>query len=336
MRYLLAGPDDYSLKAKLNSIKASLGDPSILGSATSEFEGAKVKIGEFKLTVDALPFLTPCRLVIVSGLLARFQAAGDGTVKKASRLDDSSDFAAAIKSAPPSTVIILIESVLNRSNPLFKNIAEAVEIHEFPLLDKPLLKEWIGRRVMTAGGSISPGAINLLVQYVGADLWAVAGEIDKLVLYTGGRAVAETDVKALVGYAQEASIFSLVDAIFDTRLKAATEALESLKMGGLPAAYVLSMLSRQLRLVIQVVDLKGRGENEVEVRRRLGLTSDFVWKKTRDQAARFNMGRLKDIYRKLLEADLAAKTGQMDESLAVDLLVAELASGAALSSSISS
>ena len=330
MRYLLAGPDDFSLKQKLASIKTSLGDPATLSSATSVFEGARLKPGEFKLTVDALPFLTPCRLVIVTGLFARFQAAADGTVKKASKIDDSSAFAAAIKAAPPSTAIILIESALNRSNPLFKAVADAVEVHEFPLFDKPRLKEWIGRRVMTSGGSISPGAINLLVQYVGADLWAVAGEIDKLALYTGGRPIAEADVKALVGYTGEASIFSLVDAIIETRLKAATEALESLKAGGLSAGYVLSMLSRQLRLVIQVVDLRARGERDIEVRRKLGLVADFVWKKTADQAARFNMARLKSIYRRLLEADLAAKTGRMDEALAVDLLVAEIASGAAL------
>jgi DNA polymerase-3 subunit delta len=333
LRYLLAGPDDFSLKAKLNSIKASLGDPSILGTATSEFDGAKVKTGEFKLTVDALPFLTPCRLIVVSGLLARFQTSAATSARKAPKPEDAIAFAAAIKNSPPSTVLILLENTLNRSNPLFKEIGGDVEVYGFPLFDKPQLKEWIGRRVMTAGGSISPGAINLLVQYVGADLWAAAGEIDKLVLYAGGRTVTETDVKALVGYAQEASIFNLVDSIFDGRLKSATEALESLKMGGLSAAYVLSMLARQLRLVIQVVDLKSRGENNIEVRRRLGLTADFVWKKTRDQAARFTMSRLKDIYRRLLEADLAAKTGLMDESLAVDLLVAELASGAALSSS---
>lgn len=330
MRYLLAGPDDFSLKVKLAAIKASLGDPAMLATATSVFDGARLKAGEFKLTVDALPFLSPCRLVIVTGLLARFQAAGDGVIKKASRLDDSSEFAAALKSAPPSTVLILIENTLNRANPLYKAVADAVELHEFLLFDKPRLKEWIGRRVMTSGGSITPGATSLLVQYVGPDLWAAASEIDKLALYAGGHPIAEADVKALVGYAQEASIFSLVDAIFDTRLKAATEALESLKTVGLSAGYVLSMLARQLRLVIQCKDLKDRGEKDIEVRRRLGLTADFLWKKTQEQASRFTLSRLKDIYRKLLEADLAAKTGRMDEQLSVDLLVAELSSGAAL------
>jgi DNA polymerase-3 subunit delta len=329
LRYLLAGPDDFSLKLKLANIKGGLGDPGVLSTATSVFDGARVKAGEFKLTVDALPFLTPCRLVIVSGLLARFSAR-DGTLKKASKIDDPEVFATAIKNSAPSTIIILLENELSRNNPLFRYLADSIEIHEFPLLDKPKLKEWIGHRVMTAGGVITPSAINLLVQYVGADLWAVAGEIDKLVLYAGGRAISDADVKTLVGYTGEASIFSLVDAIFETRLKAATEALESLKVKGLSASYVLAMLARQLRLVIQYKDLKSRGEKDIEIRRRLGLLSDFVWKKTQDQAGRFTFNRFKDIYRRLLEADLAAKTGQMDEELATDLLVAELASGASL------
>ncbi|PPD58138.1 DNA polymerase III subunit delta [Dehalogenimonas etheniformans] len=329
MRYLLAGPDDFSLKLKLASIKASLGDPAVLASATSVFEGAKLKPGEFKLTVDALPFLTPCRLVVVTGLLARFSA-GDGTLKKASKIDDPEVFASAITNSPPSTAIILIETELSRNNPLFKYLADKVEVHEFPMLDKPRLKEWIGRRVMDAGGAITPMAINLLVQYVGADLWAVAGEIEKLVLFAAGRPITDNDVKTLVGYAGESNIFALVDAIFETRLKTATETLENLKVKGLSASYVLSMLSRQLRLVIQYKELKSRGSKDLEIRRKLGLLADFVWKKTQDQAARFTMSRLKDVYSRLLEADLAAKTGRMDEELALDLLVAELASGAPL------
>ena len=331
MRYLLAGPDDYSLKYKLASIKASLGEPAILSTATTTFEGAKLKPGEFKLVVDALPFLTPCRLVIVTGLLVRFSS-GDGTLKRASKIDDPEVFASAINNSPPSTVIILIETELSRTNPLFKYLSGTVEIHEFPLLDKPNLKDWIGRRVMNAGGVISPPAINLLVQYVGADLWVAAGEIEKLVLYAAGRQITDGDVKALVGYTGEANIFTLVDAIFEMRLKTATEALENLKIKGLSASYVLAMLSRQLRLVIQYKDLKNRGEKDPEIRRKLGLLADFVWKKTQDQAARFSMNRLKEVYRRLLDADLAAKTGRMDEELAIDLLVAELASGAVLES----
>jgi len=328
LRYLLAGPDNYSLKQKLAAIKASLGGPEVLSSAISIFEGARLKAGELRLTVDALPFLTPCRLVIINGLLARFQPAADGTVKKASKLDDPSQFAEAIKGAPPSTALILIENELHRGNALFKAIADAVEVHEFPPLDKPRLKEWIGRRVADSGARITPGATNLLSQYIGADLWAMAGEIEKLALAAGVGVINETDVRAHVGYTAECSIFSLVDAILERRLKAATEALETLKTGGLSAGYVLAMLSRQLRLIMLYLDLKNRGEKDTAARKSLGVTADFVWKKTVEQSARFNLERLKAIYRRLLDADLASKTGQMDEAMAIDLLVAELASGA--------
>ncbi|TFG45644.1 MAG: DNA polymerase III subunit delta, partial [Dehalococcoidia bacterium] len=195
-----------------------------------------------------------------------------------------------------------------------------------PLPDKPKLKEWIGRRVMDAKGHITPPAINLLVQYIGADLWTAAAEVEKLTLYAGDRPITEADVKALVGNAQEASIFSLVDGIFEQRLKDATEALESLKSGGVSSGYILSMIARQLRLVIQLKDLKNRGGKDFDIRQRLGLTNDFVWRKTLDQVGRFPIARFKDIYRRLLEADVAIKTGRLDDVTAIDLLVAELAS----------
>ena len=326
MHYLLAGPDDYSLKVKLTAIKHSLGDFAMLSMATTSFEGAKLSPTEFRLNVQATPFLAPARLVIVNGLLDRFQTHADADTgsKKKPKAEDADEFTGIIRSAPPFTTVVLTEKTLNRANPLFKSITDVVETHEFPLFDKPRLKEWIGRRVMDAGGQITPGAINLLVQYVGADLWSVATEIDKLTLYAADRQITEVDIKALVSSAQESSIFNLVDAIFERRLKGATEALESLKSGGFSAGYVLSMLARQLRLMIQLKDLKSRGEKDIEIRRRLNLSADFVWRKTQDQAACFSIERFKEIYGKLLETDISIKSGQLDESTAIDLLVAEL------------
>jgi len=174
----------------------------------------------------------------------------------------------------------------------FSNTSRYDEIHEFPLLDKPKLKEWIGRRVMTAGGVITPVAINLLVQYL-EPTYGCRRRNRKIGALRRRSPITDTDVKALVGYAGEANIFTLVDAIFEARLKTATEALENLKIKGLSASYVLSMISRQLRLVIQYKDLKSRGEKDVEIRRKLGLLADFVWKKTQDQAAHFTMNRFK-------------------------------------------
>ncbi|MGI2335897.1 MAG: DNA polymerase III subunit delta [Dehalogenimonas sp.] len=329
MRYLLAGPDDFSLKARLAEIKAGLGDPQILDTATNLFEGASMSPGDFRLVVNAMPFLAPVRLIIVKGLLARFKKPVAGGKKKTIRDIKEADvleMAEIIRNSPPSTVLVLVENELLRSNPLFKEIERDLKIEDFPPPNKPRLKEWIGQRVTHCGGHITPPAINMLVQYIGTDLWTAASEVEKLTLYAGSRPITEEDVKLLVGNAQEASIFNLVDGIFEQRLKNAAAALESLKSGGVSSGYIITMIARQLRFVIQIKDMKGRGMKDLEIRQLLGLSNDFVWQKTLQQAGRQSISRFKEIYTQLLETDIAIKTGRLDEITAIDLLVTELAS----------
>jgi len=44
----------------------------------------------------------------------------------------------------------------------------------------------------------------------------------------------------------------------------------------------------------------------------------------RDRANRYSLPRLKEVYHRLLEADLAIKTGKLDSELALNILIAEL------------
>ena len=336
MRYLLAGADDFSLKSRLAEIKAGLGDPQMLETATSILEGAKLDPADLRLAVNTMPFLSPARLVIVNGLLARFKTGGEGKKsagqakaagkKKPDETDTRllDEISATILGSPPSTVLVLVENGAVKTNPLFKQIQSEIKLEEFPLPSKPALKEWVGRRVVELGGHITPPAINLLVQYVGTDLWTAASEVEKLTLYAGDRPITEDDVKLLTGDSQEASIFNLVDAVLEQRPKDAMASLERLKAGGASAGYIQAMIARQLRLVIQVKDLKARKEPDTEIRQLVGLSNDFVWNKTVKQAAGQTLSRFREIYRNLVETDVAIKTGKLEEMTAVDLLIAEL------------
>ena len=70
--------------------------------------------------------------------------------------------------------------------------------------------------------------------------------------------------------------------------------------------------------------LRNQRKSEKEIQDKLGLTSEFVWRKILEQDNRYPMERLKDIYRKLLETDLSIKTGKYGGELAFNLLIAEL------------
>jgi hypothetical protein len=60
---------------------------------------------------------------------------------------------------------------------------------------------------------------------------------------------------------------------------------------------------------------------------RLGITSDYFFDKVLGQASTYTVENVKMAYHKVLEADVAIKTGKYDGDLAMDLLVIELCKG---------
>jgi DNA polymerase-3 subunit delta len=87
--------------------------------------------------------------------------------------------------------------------------------------------------------------------------------------------------------------------------------------------YLLSMLARQIRILIQVSELRQRGLNPNEAAAQLGY-HPFPTKKAFTQAQRFTMDQLETAHQHLVRADWLIKTGQVEEVLALDLLVVAL------------
>jgi DNA polymerase-3 subunit delta len=87
--------------------------------------------------------------------------------------------------------------------------------------------------------------------------------------------------------------------------------------------YLLIMIVRQFRMLLQIADLKARGQSLDAVRDTLKL-HPFVAQKVWDQARNFSISQLEAIYRRLLDTDLAIKTGRSEASVALDLLVGDL------------
>ena len=327
MLYILLGPDDFSIGEWLSRAKKGLGDESVLEANTTVFDGQQVTPEQLGAAAGAVPFLAEKRLVIVNGLLGRFEPKGRpsaGKGKAAAKENGYAAFSQSLKNLPPSSIVVLADSAARASNKLYRELVPQAEVKSFPKLRRDSLNRWIDRRVKEEGGRITPGAVKLLAQLVGGNLWIMAGEVSKLSLYASGDTIDEEMVKRVVGYSQQATVFVMVDAILEFKVKAAQKALgQLLRAGGTPS-YLLYMLTRQVRLILRTKELFRRGQPEREIREKLGLTHDFVWRKTLNQAAGYSIARLKEIYARLLETDLAIKTGRYNGELAVNILVAEL------------
>ena len=328
MLYVLYGQDGFSRNQAAGKIKAGLGDRETVAASTISLEGRHLTLGELRNKCDAAPFLSSHRLVIVEGLLGRFDAkqgkSRSRKGKSGNGLEEWEGFDSYIERMPGTTVLMLVDEEVKGSNPLLKRISSLAEVRTFPLLRGKDLKVWIRQRAKEEGGDITPQAVNLLAELIGGDLWAMDGEIRKLLLYSRERPVSEDDVRQLVTCVQEANIFALVDAVTEGRTELAQRILHRLYDEGVVPTYVLTMITRQFRLIAQARDL-GKGLSRLQIQDRLGLKSSYALDKTLSQAKLYDFGGVQQAYDKLLETDLAIKTGQYSDKLALELLVTELA-----------
>jgi DNA polymerase-3 subunit delta len=325
------GKGNFSLHQELRKIKAALGDAEMLAVNTNVLDGKQITLGQLQDVCNAVPFLHQVRLVIVEGLLERFEPpkktekrANASKLRSDSGLKEWQDLGNYIDKIPATTVLILIDGELdNKKNTLFKRLSPLAKIKAFPELKGKYLQSWIRERITEGGGNASPKAINLLEQLIGSDLWNMSSEIDKLLAFSHGRLITEDDVKQVTSYTRESNIFALIDAILESRRKVAQHLLHRLLQEGVVPTQILVLIARQLRSIIMAKEMDQK-LSRTQVMGRLGITSDYVFDKVLKQAKAYTIENLKLAYQKVLEADVAIKTGKYDGDLAVDLLVVEL------------
>ena len=82
MLYILLGEDDFSLTRSLEEIKQGIGDQALLAANTTTFDGQQLTLDQLRTVCETAPFLAERRLVIIQGLLGRFEPRGKSRRQK--------------------------------------------------------------------------------------------------------------------------------------------------------------------------------------------------------------------------------------------------------------
>jgi len=338
--YIFHGENEFDRDKAVAELRRKLatGDSAMVELNTSVFDASRLTLGELRHACDTVPFMADCRLVIVRGLLTRLASGrkseeqdGAGDQDPAWKRTFRDQLAAYLPTLPPTTQLIFVEPKnLAASDPILKVAKEqkAEKGQEFATVFS-LPKErdlvgWIQRRVRDSNGKINGDAAGMLAMLIGRDLRLLDREIDKLLTYVGGeRPVSVEDVRALVSRAREANIFDLVDCVGRRETARALQWLHYLLEQGEHPLQILAMLGRQVRILIQVSELRKQGLVPQEIASQLAV-APWMADKFVDQAQKFDMAQLEAAHQRLVETDWAIKTGKMEETLALDLLVVGL------------
>ena len=322
--YVLYG-DGFLASEALGELRAQVGPPEVREANSHRLSKDEFTVEGLGAVVNALPFLAQSRLVVVEGLLGSAEArdgrrpGGKGSSGRGPKWEGLAEL---VEAMPPTTLLVFLDGPLRSNNSLLGRLKAQAQVRNFPAPRGEELSRWTRQRAEAKGSGITPGGLRLLGQYIGGNLRVLDSELEKLSLYAPGRPIGEEDIKALVPQVREASIFAAVDAILEGRLAVGLRLLHRLREGGANLSYILAMVARQLRLVALAKDLLLDGVSPADIGSRLEIRADFAAKKTVDQARRSEWSRIRALYQRLLDTDLAVKEGRLEEDLALELLVA--------------
>lgn len=317
--FLLYGNDEFAIARKLKEFESEFGDPTTADMNTTRLEARTMSENDLNNAVNAMPFLAPKRLVLLSNPSGKYN--NPATRKK---------FLEFAEKAPDSVKLVIHEIIEPKGAEKHWLVKWAeknktlVRTQTFFLPKQRDMPGWIINEAKKQGGQIEPPAAARLAEMVGVDTRQAGMELAKLLAYVNwDRPVRGSDVEAVCVVTSQQSVFDFVDALSQGNANVAQKLLHRL-LENEDGFSLWGMVVRQFRLLIQAREiLDGRG-NKDDVARALGV-HPYVAEKTTGQAGRFTMESLESIYHQLLNIDERVKTSQITLDLALDTLVMELA-----------
>jgi DNA polymerase-3 subunit delta len=241
--YALLGDEDFLKRLVRERIIAHVLGEADPAFAVSTYAGDKLEYSTVRNELDTLPFLSPCRIVVVEN--------GDAFVS--THRQSLEQYV-----AKPSSVGVLIldVKVFADNTKLAKSMPDAAKIAcKAPPPYK--LPAWCVDWAKTHHKKkLTPDASELLVELVGAGMGQLDQELGKLASAVGAKlAIAAEDVEMFVGRSKAADVWRIMDAVGEGRPGEALGVLEDLFAEGEDPMGVLGPLTSQLRKLATVARL---------------------------------------------------------------------------------
>ena len=304
--YLLYGEEAYLKKQyKDRMTKAIIPDGDTMNYAY--YEGKGINPAELVDLAETMPFFAERRLIV---------AENSGFFKNA-----TPELADYIKSMPDTTCLLFIENEVDKRGKMYKAVKDRGRIVEMGRQDEKTLLYWIAGNVKKEGRQIKESTARYLVSKTGTDMENLEKELEKLFSYTLGKdEITAADIDDICTTQITNKIFDMIEAMAAKRQKQALDYYYDLLALKEPPMRILYLLSRQFKLLLEVKDLMGRGNDKAQIAKTAKL-HPFVAGKYMQQCRTFSKAELRDIMEEAASTEEMVKTGRMNDVMSVEIFI---------------
>ncbi|MBS4215587.1 MULTISPECIES: DNA polymerase III subunit delta [Neobacillus] len=319
--YLLYGTESFLI----NETKQLLLN-HILNEEEKDFNFAAYDLEETPLEIavedaETFPFLGERKVIFLHNpIFLTAEKSKEKVVHNIAKLE------AYIQEPAPYTVLVISAPYekLDERKKITKELKRTAEVVEAKKLNEHELKNWVRDRAKTAGIEIETDAVEQLLALSGTNLFMLSSELEKLALYAANeKRIDAALVEKLVARSLEQNIFTLIEKVVQRKLEEALRIYFDLLKQNEEPIKILALLSNQFRLIYQVKELSRRGYGQQQIAGFL-KTHPFRVKLALGQAAQFTDEELANLMCLLAESDYQMKTGGMNKSLLIEMLLFKL------------
>ncbi len=225
-----------------------------------------------------------------------------------------------LKTSSSSDYIIFWEDQKIKANTkYYKFFKENDAITESNKLDKRTFFTWLKEELKEQGLKIQNTATRLLAERTNYDPERCSNELKKLKLVIKDNEITRTDVDSLISDTLEKDIWNLIDAINTKDTEESTKILEKLISQNIDTNYIISMLTRNLRLITLTKYLLEDSCSTGNIAKTLKVPP-FTVPSLMNSSKKYSNKKIKMLYTKMSNLDYQIKKGLIEPNLGITLL----------------
>lgn len=279
----------------------------------SILEGKSITANQIIESSEAVPFLNDKRLIIVK----------NSELFTSKRKGDAELIYDFINNIPSFTCLVFVEGKVDKKNKLYKKMNKMKWVVQFEFPKENDLLIWIKREFKRNHKEIDGKTSVYLLRVIGRSMRDLQNEINKLISYTEEKNIISIeDIDKICTKSLESHVFDLLKAMGYKKTDKVLDIYSNLITNKEPPAKILTMITRQIRLILEVKYLSQQGFNGRTIAKSI-KEPFFVVNDCLKQSELFTTEKLKQGLKHCLETDIASKTGKMDSQLAVEIFLVE-------------